>query len=324
MSAYNSAARRSTRLQRAALYHALLLSLTVTAQAAPPQADKAPINCDGSQCSAEGELLFTLRSRSFDEQVSEGTSARSSSQALRPDRRVSIALDEPGKATVSGEFMIRLPEGGAIWATEDPAMGQPELSISAPGLVAFDQGRIVHPVEFFVRGNYTAFIQRLEVSIYRGSDSDLVAPLATFALPVAAVGRGSWDGTLPASTPLRRGDRLVYVLRAYDAEGNVDETSVQSIQLVTLAEVERGNQQLRDALEDRRGSVVDANQAASLSLLEQVFDSNSLRQQNIPVHGSRVRLRGRDLPLGAALKINGESYPLDQDRKFAAEYLMTL
>ncbi|KAG1533140.1 hypothetical protein G6F50_015969 [Rhizopus delemar] len=96
------------------------------------------------------------------------------------------------------------------------------------------------------------------------------------------------------------------------------------MQLVTPAEFERGNQQLRDALEDRRGTAVDANQAASLSLLQQVFDSNGLRQQNIPVYGSRVRLRGRDLPLGASLKINGDSYPLDQDRKFAAEYLMPI
>ena len=324
MSAHHSAARRAARLPRAALYQALLLGLAATAQAAPPAAEPTPIRCDGTQCNAEGELLFSLRSRSYDEPVTEGTSARSGSQALQPDRRVSLAIDEPGKATVRGEFMIRLPEGGAIWATEDPAMGQPELSVSAPGMVAFDEGRIVRPVEFYVRGNYTAFIQRLEVSVYRGSDTDRVAALATFELPVAAVSQGYWDGTMPASTPLRRGDRLVYVLRAFDADGNVDETTAQSMQLVTPAEFERGNQQLRDALEDRRGTSVDASQAASLSLLQQVFDGNGLRQQNIPVYGSRVRLRGRDLPLGAALKINGDSYPLDQDRKFAAEYLMPI
>lgn len=324
MSAHHTAARRAACLPRAALYQAMLLGLAGAVQAAPPAAEPAPIRCDGSQCNAEGELLFRLRSRSYDEPVTEGTSTRSSSQVLQPDRRVSLAIDEPGKATVRGEFMIRLPEGGAIWATEDPAMGEPELSVSAPGMVAFDEGRIVRPVEFYVRGNYTAFIKRLEVSLYRGSDTDRVAPLAQFELPVAAVGQGSWDGTLPASTPLRRGDRLVYVLRAFDAEGNVDETTAQSMQLVTPAEFERGNQQLRDALEDRRGTAVDANQAASLSLLQQVFDSNGLRQQNIPVYGSRVRLRGRDLPLGAALKINGDSYPLDQDRKFAAEYLMPI
>jgi hypothetical protein len=63
------------------------------------------------------------------------------------------------------------------------------------------------------------------VSLYRGSDTDQ-APLAQFELPVAAVAQGCWDGTLPAST-LRRGDRLVYVLRAFDAEGNVDETTAQ-------------------------------------------------------------------------------------------------
>ncbi|MGR4895342.1 hypothetical protein ACIPR8_08700 [Stenotrophomonas sp. LARHCG68] len=284
----------SRRLRRIVLCQALLLCLVGTAQAAPPpEASGAAtrMDCDASQCSADGALLFTLRSRSYDEPVTEGTSARSSSQVLQPDRRVSLALDAPGKATVTGNFLIRLPEGGAIWATEDPAMGLPELSVSAPSMVAFDNGRITRPVDFFVRGNYTAFITRFEVSLYRGSDSDRVAPLAQFDLPVAAVGQHSWDGALPEDVPLRRGDRLVYVLRAYDAEGNVDETSAQSIQLVTPAEVERGNQQLRDALEDRRGSAVDADQAASLSLLEQVFDGNGLRQQNIPVYGARATSR---------------------------------
>lgn len=326
MSTRHMASRRASCLQRATLYHALLLGIAGSANAAPADATAvaATPECGATQCSADGELLFSVRSRSYDEPVTTGTDAGSGSQVLQPDRRVSIALDEPGKATLSGQFMIRLPDGGAIWATEDPAMGQPELSISAPSLVAFDQGRIVRPVDFYVRGNYTAFIERLEVSVYRGSDGDLVQPLASFALPVAAVGQGSWDGTLPDSVPLRRGDHLTYVLRAYDAQGNMDETTPQTLQLVTLAEVERGNQQLRDALEDRRGSAVDANQAESLSLLDQVFDGNSLRLQNIPVHGSRVRLRGRDLPQGAVLKINGESYPLDQDRKFAAEYLMPI
>jgi hypothetical protein len=80
MSAHHSAARRAP-LPRAALYQALLLGLAGAAQAAPPAAEPAPIRCDGNQCNAEGELLFSLRSRSYDEPVTEGTSTRSSSQA---------------------------------------------------------------------------------------------------------------------------------------------------------------------------------------------------------------------------------------------------
>ncbi|WP_140725008.1 TonB-dependent receptor [Pseudomonas sp. Hp2] len=322
---------RAARLHRNLLHRALWVGLYGLAspalqaqQGAPEPAAETALDCDDASCRDKGELLFTLRSRSYDEPVSVGTSARSSSEALQPDRRVGIELQEPGKATAMGRFMIRLPDGGAIWATEDPAMGTPELSISAPSLVAFDQGRILSPVSFFVRGNYTAFIQRLQVTIYRASDSDLVSPLASVDIPVAAVGQSAWDGKLPASVSLRTGDSLLYVLRAYDAQGNVDETLPQSMQLATPAEVERGNQQLRDALEKGRGVAVDAGQAEAMSLLDRVFDSNGLRQQNIPVYGSRVRLRGRDLPEGSSLKINGESYPLDQDRKFAAEYLMPI
>lgn len=136
MSARHNASRLPRRI---ALCNALLLSLASTAQAAPPveQPVATPaMECDASGCKADGDLLFTLRSRSYDEPVTEGTSTKSSSQVLEPDRRVSLALDEPGKATVTGNFLIRLPEGGAIWATEDPAMGLPELSVSAPSLVA--------------------------------------------------------------------------------------------------------------------------------------------------------------------------------------------
>ncbi|MET0815490.1 MAG: hypothetical protein ABWX88_09900, partial [Pseudoxanthomonas sp.] len=38
-------------------------------------------------------------------------------------------------------------------------------------------------------------------------------------------------------------------------------------------------------------------------------------------YGSRIRIQGRNLPEGYGLKINGESYPVDLERKFVAEYL---
>src|SRR5690606_5891796 len=44
-------------------------------------------------------------------------------------------------------------------------------------------------------------------------------------------------------------------------------------------------------------------------------------KQNITVRGSRVRLQGRNLPEGHALRIDGDNYPVDLERKFVAEFI---
>lgn len=319
------------KLLDAALLAALagMASTTATAQSAPaaPAADAgaagaATMDCDADGCRSDGDLLFRLRTRSYDQPVTRGTSEASSSQALQPDRRVSVALEQPGRATAVGQFSVQLPGGGAVWATEDPNLGQPELSVSAPTMVPFEDGRIVKPVRFFARSNYIDFVERLELTLYRAADADLIEPIAQFELPRSTVSDAEWDGTLPAGRQYRTGDELVYVLRAYDAAGNFDETFVQRLQLVTPAEAERGAQMLRQSTERGLGMSLGADQAAAQALIDNVFSGNGLRQQNIPVYGSRVRITGRNLPEGQVLLINGESYPVDLERKFVAEYLM--
>ena len=301
-----------------------------SAQTATPvqaQQDRAegtaqPMDCDGERCTGEEGLLFRLRTRSYDKPVTHDTGVRSSSEALQPDRRVTVATEQPGKATAMGKFSIDLPGGGVIWATEDPTLGQPELSVSAPTMVSFDGQRITKPVQFYVRGNYPAFIKRLEISLYRSSDADLIEPIATVPLDVAAVSQANWDGTLPPKYPFRKGDELVYVLRAYGDGESFDETYPRTLQLVSPEEAERGTNLLRDSVERSLGSALSSEQAQAQSLLDNVFADNGLRQQNIPLYGSRIRIQGRNIPERGQLTINGESYPVDLERKFVAEYLV--
>jgi hypothetical protein len=301
------------------------MAVPIRAQEAGPATPAAPpLDCSGESCSSDEGLLFELRTRSYDVPVTEGTGSRSSASALQADRRVGIGLLEPGKATVQGTFALDLPNGGAIWATEDPALGQPELSISAPSLVAFDGNRIAGPVQFYLRSNYPGFAERYELAIFRASDVDLIDPIARVPMDVAAVSRAEWDGALPSGQPFRAGDELVYVLRAYDAEGRFDETHPRTLQLVRPEEAERGAQMLRDSAQRTLGISLTSDQALSQSLVDSVFSANGLRQQNIPIYGSRVRVQGRNLPEGQALAINGESHPLDMERKFVAEYLVPI
>lgn len=288
----------------------------------PTSADAAALDCSTTRCSSDQGLLFQLRTRSYDQPVTTGTSPRSSIQALQPDRRVTVARELPGQAVAIGRFSLQLADGGVVWATEDPNLGQPELAVSAPSFVAFDGQRVVAPVRFAVRSNYPAFIQRMELLLYRDADVDLIEPLATVAVEPSGVAQAEWDGALPERYRYRAGDDLVYVVRAYAADGAWDETAPSRIQLVTPEEAERGNRSLRDATEKALGSALSVEQAQQQRLVDDVFSRNGLRQQNIPVYGSRVRIQGRNLPQGRSLSINGEPYPVDLQGKFAAEFLM--
>lgn len=288
----------------------------------PLPAAPAQIDCSGNDCTSADGLLLRVRTRGEQQPETRGTSDGDSSPILQPDRRVTIETEQPGKVQAVGKWSAQLPDGGVIWATEDPNLGQPQFNVSAPSLVAFDGGRITKPVRFYAYSNYPAFIQRAEVLVYRASDTDLVTPLATVELPVAAVSDVEWDGTLPAGFEARAGDELLYLVRAYGADGSFDETFPRRLQLVTPEEVERGNQALRQSVERRNGLSLSVEEAEQRSLIDGVFGENSLRQQNIAIYGSRIRIQGRDIAEGYSVKINERSQPIDLQRKLVAEYLV--
>ena len=304
---------------------AALLPALVLAQATPaPTSDPA---CSSEGCTSDEGLLFRVRSAGEDEPVANGTDAA----ALQRNRSVrlhtgkdtagTVASSDDGNARISGRFAVDLPNGGLVWATEDPTLGLPVLNVSAAGTVPFDGGRITKPVRFHAYSNYPSFIARLEVTIYRGSDSDRVTPLATVSLPVANVSDAEWDGALPAGLNLQAGDDLLFVARAYSTDGVFDETNPQRIGLVTPADYERGVQVLRADVQKSLGQALDGNAAESLAVSDSIYGRSTLRLQNIPIHGSRVRLYGRDIAADAQLLINGQAIPVDLERKFAAEYL---
>lgn len=304
----------------AAIMAALMLGLSPLA--AQAEETNAALACDEQGCARDGEVLVKIRSRGKSEPLTDEQAQGDA--ALAPDRRVSVEEPAlPGKAVATARYAIDLPNGGMIWASEDPALTSPVLNVQGSSLAAVDGGRIVEPVRFHVYSNYADFVERMELSLYRGSDEDLVTPLQTVRLDPA----NSTDLTLdiqlpPGQKPLREGDELRYVLRAYGADGSVDETYSQTLQLVRPEDLRRSQEQLRRSADSTlRNLSAEALESDRLTQLSYGTDS-TLRQQNIPIYGSRVRLFGQDLPAGHTLTINGQSIPVDQERKFVAEYLL--
>ena len=106
----------------------------------------------------------------------EAGSVDTSKEGLQAFRRVDITQVNPGSIPVSGKFMINLPAGGMIWATEDPQLATPVLNVQASSIAPFADGKIVGPVSFQTYSNYAAFAERYELVVYRGTDTDLVEP----------------------------------------------------------------------------------------------------------------------------------------------------
>lgn len=94
--------------------------------------------------------------------------------------QVHPAADAPSDPTAPGAFVpapngasaTELPDGAVVWATEDPALSAPVLNVQTGSMAPFENGRLTKPLRFHGYNNYASFIERLEVVIYRGSDTD--------------------------------------------------------------------------------------------------------------------------------------------------------
>lgn len=270
--------------------------LTILASfSATAAADTEVVDCSNeTECRVDDKVLFTVKPKSGN-------------------------ANSPSTGNV-----INLTGNGMIWASEESNFNQAELSISAPSSVPLQNGKIIKPVEFYVRSNYSAFVDNYVVSIYRGTDTDLIEPLVQLPADVKAISSILWDGDLPAKYQYRVGDSLIYVVRAYDKEGHFDETYSQAIKLVTPEENERGNTAIRDSLSQNKGQIMTKEEAMTESLIDSVVSSNNLYRQNIPFRGSRVKIQGTNIPDGSNVYINGESYPIDLNRKFAVDFLLPI
>ncbi|MEZ5706972.1 MAG: hypothetical protein R3E56_17975 [Burkholderiaceae bacterium] len=230
-------------------------------------------------------------------------------QAAQPQGVASQAV-QPGQ-------VLRLPGGGRLWATEDPANLTPQLNVSATSIAGLRDDQLIDGLSFNYSTNYASFIDRLEVLIYNGRDADLVRPLMAMSLPLTGEGVFDWDGKLPAGHGLRAGDTLVYQIRAYGKGGQIDETQTRSVRLYTEAEWLQAKEQLLN--ENNRladGLTLDQR------LAREARQVNGLSQQNIPLSGSIVRIYGQDIPGDAQIRINDRNALIDNNRRFVSEFLL--
>ena len=158
------------------------------------------------------------------------------------------------------------------------------------------------PVRFRTYANYSAFIDRSEVRIFQADQSTQATPLEV--LPVDAAGFAEWEPTAEQSpAPMRE---LQYVLRAYDKDGNFDETNPQPLWLVL----------------ERPTQIDLPPQAAPPKELLAGYGATALTVRNIPLSSGTIKVRGSSIPTHHSVWVAGNQVPVDPLGNFLAEEIL--
>ncbi|TCJ81809.1 hypothetical protein, partial [Cocleimonas flava] len=270
----------------------VLSSVSIVAEATAPSYKEKP--------------AFTMKIESVDDSsnttVISGDNDQSVKLAKTTDEVINKSANETDdqSANQSASRSIRLKDGGVIWVSKDPSTITPVLNVTAPNSIEMEKGEFVSPMNFEITTNYAHFIDSWELEVYYAEDEQQKHPIASFMGKSLENGRTvKWNGSNKKENKLKEGDKLSYILTVKDKDGHLDRTHLRQISLV-------GPQR----------NITDTVSSSVSSNLE-----NNLDLQTIPVHGSRVRIFGRDIPTDHTIKINDESISLVEN-KFVVEKLL--
>ena len=226
-------------------------------------------------------------------------------------------IDDPGRSSADIQRCTDVAlDKASIELQFDNLESRPRLSVAAsPATVevidAGDEGLTATPVRFQAYANYGHFIARSEVRIFALGQSVQSAPLQV--LEVDRAGFAEWQPTLdPFAAPIRE---LRYVLRAYDAKGNFDETGPQSLWVVQREPDETEPLQAQEAAPQPEAPAPDRQLLAA-------YGESSLAIRNIPLGSGTINVRGSGVPAGHAVWVAGQPVPVDAQGQFVAQTIL--
>ena len=230
-------------------------------------------------------------------------------------------IDDPGRSSSDVQRCTDVAlDNAEIQFHFDNLESRPRLGVSAhPVAVAVSDvgGSPVAPlVRFRSYDNYASFIERAEIRVFEQPQSLQAEPLAIVAVDDA--GLAEWQ---PAAETLAGPAReLKYVLRAYDAKGNFDETEAHPLWLRGEPSPEAG------ATPGGPQPAVDAEGAPAAAApppeLLGTYGESDLARQRIPLGGGTVKVQGSGIPADHTVWVAGRQVPVDPQGNFAAEEIL--
>jgi flagellar motor protein MotB len=242
-------------------------------------------------------------------------------------------IDDPNRSSSDVQRCTDVAlEDAKIQFKFDNLESRPRLAVAAhPNAVAITDlgdGPVADSVRFRMYSNYAAFIERAEVRVFARGQSLRSEPLVVAA--VDASGLAEWQPTVEQlAVPSHE---LQFVLRAYDAKGNFDETEAQPLWINHepggAPAVARDPEQVAgggDGIEVEEpveaAGVAAPTPPAARELLA-TYGESSLALHNIRLGSGTVKVQGSGVPANHSVWVAGREVPVDGHGNFVAEEIL--
>ncbi|EMN7355361.1 TPA: hypothetical protein ACMD2S_002230 [Vibrio parahaemolyticus] len=195
-------------------------------------------------------------------------------------------------------------EQGAIWVSRDIMRFDPVLDLSISSNVEVRNGKPLQEMSFAITTNFSYYVDHYQLEVYRGGDRGLVSPLAVvegqqFANDFNIV----WDGKTAQDYQFESNTQLLFRLKAFDKDGNMDVTSVGVIDLV------------------EPDSEVDIDKNDGEEDQSRKLGKAQLMRHNIPTSAGLARFMGTGLKGVDKVVIGEDEFDVEEGELYAEQYL---
>lgn len=207
---------------------------------------------------------------------------------------------ERGKQTDASRIYL---DEGAIWAARDITRFEPVLNVDVTDEAEVDEGKLQSDMNFSAATNFSYYVKKWQLEIYQATDSTLAEPLA-----IVTGGKLNnstdivWDGKTTRDYKFVSGRQLIYRLKAWDKDGNMDITNLGVIDLV------HPNKQVD----------IEKNDSE-----DQTYGRAALVKHNIPTYAGIAKFMGTGLYGVESVTIGEDEFTVEKGQLYAEQFLPT-
>ncbi len=195
-------------------------------------------------------------------------------------------------------------EQGAIWVSRDIMRFDPVLDLSISSDVEVRDGKPLQALNFAVTTNFSYYIERYQLEVFRGGDRGLVAPITVIEGEKLANDFSIvWDGEAQSEYQFESGEQLLFRLKAFDKEGNMDVTTVGVIDLV------------------EPDSEVDIDKNDGEEDQSRKLGKAQLMRHNIPTSAGLAKFIGTGLKGVDKVVVGEDEFDVEEGELYAEQYL---
>ncbi|PSW65369.1 hypothetical protein C0W88_09875 [Photobacterium leiognathi subsp. mandapamensis] len=196
---------------------------------------------------------------------------------------------------------------GAIWATRDITKFSPVLNIDLSDEVEVEHNKVTDSLRFNIQTNYSHYIKRWQLAVYRGKDRHLSQPLKVLTGDELSNDFDiEWDGKTETSYQFKAGEQLIFRLKVWDKDGNMDVSTLGVTDLV------HADKQVEiDKLDND-----DNNEKRS-------YGRATLMRHNIPTSSGMAKMMGTGLKGVDTVTIGEDEYTVEDGKLYVEKYLPT-